>query len=368
MAVYYNILTNQGLALDAAAKAGGAALDFAQLAVGDGGGVYSDPLPTQIALVNEVWRGAVNRVYVPAANPNWVVIEARIPIADGGFDIREAAIFNAAGQMLGVGKYPLTTKPAVGSGSEKDLYIRMILQVTNAVEVVQTIDPTLVMASQQYVDDHGALPAPHSGHETPAGAQAKIDAAIAALIAASPAALDTLNELAAALGDDPNFATTMTNALAGKETPAGAQAKVDAHGALTAPHSATATPIANRLPKYDASGRLEAIAGIAGNDVVNFGQFQVLLSAAGYQKLPSGLILQWQLGTESNSATDYKLFPLAFPTVCYGAFFQYEASGPLSYSANYGTVIGVVDRTKFLLSINGTWAGGGIGYVFSIGR
>lgn len=36
------------------------------------------------------------------------------------------------------------------------------------------------------------------------------------VIAAAPGALDTLNELAAALGDDPNFATTITNALAEK--------------------------------------------------------------------------------------------------------------------------------------------------------
>lgn len=43
---------------------------------------------------------------------------------------------------------------------------------------------------------------------------AYVQTAIANLIASSPAALDTLNELAAALGDDPNFATTMTNALA----------------------------------------------------------------------------------------------------------------------------------------------------------
>lgn len=47
----------------------------------------------------------------------------------------------------------------------------------------------------------------------------KIDVAnaIAALVDTSPATLDTLNELAAALGDDPNFATTVTNALAGKQ-------------------------------------------------------------------------------------------------------------------------------------------------------
>lgn len=43
-----------------------------------------------------------------------------------------------------------------------------------------------------------------------------ISSAITNLINASPTALDTLNELAAALGNDPNFATTVTNALAGK--------------------------------------------------------------------------------------------------------------------------------------------------------
>lgn len=44
----------------------------------------------------------------------------------------------------------------------------------------------------------------------------EIDAAIAAVLDTAPGALDTLNELAAALADDPNFATTMTTALAGK--------------------------------------------------------------------------------------------------------------------------------------------------------
>lgn len=43
-----------------------------------------------------------------------------------------------------------------------------------------------------------------------------INNAIAALVNSSPGTLDTLHELADALGDDPNFATTMTTALAGK--------------------------------------------------------------------------------------------------------------------------------------------------------
>lgn len=44
-----------------------------------------------------------------------------------------------------------------------------------------------------------------------------VKSALAALVGSSPAALDTLNELAAALGNDPNFAATVTNALAGKQ-------------------------------------------------------------------------------------------------------------------------------------------------------
>lgn len=43
-----------------------------------------------------------------------------------------------------------------------------------------------------------------------------VAAAIAALLNSAPGALDTLDELAAALGDDPNFAASVTNALAGK--------------------------------------------------------------------------------------------------------------------------------------------------------
>lgn len=48
------------------------------------------------------------------------------------------------------------------------------------------------------------------------GVSADIAAAIAAVINSAPGALDTLDELAAALGDDANFAATITTALAGK--------------------------------------------------------------------------------------------------------------------------------------------------------
>ncbi len=68
---------------------------------------------------------------------------------------------------------------------------------------------------------------------------------LAALVDSSPETLDTLNELAAALGGDPNFATTITNALAGKQP---------LNDVLTA--VSQITPEENTLPYFSADGRI----------------------------------------------------------------------------------------------------------------
>ena len=58
-----------------------------------------------------------------------------------------------------------------------------------------------------------------------------VSSEISALVDSSPAALDTLNELAAALGDDANFSTTVTNSIAGKMSVANTQTL---HNSITA--------------------------------------------------------------------------------------------------------------------------------------
>ncbi|HAW0903206.1 TPA: shikimate transporter [Escherichia coli] len=68
---------------------------------------------------------------------------------------------------------------------------------------------------------------------------------LATLVDSSPEALDTLNELAAALGNDPNFATTVTKALAGKQP---------LNDVLTA--VSQITPEENTLPYFSAEGRI----------------------------------------------------------------------------------------------------------------
>lgn len=73
------------------------------------------------------------------------------------------------------------------------------------------------LASPALTGTPTAPTAAQTANNTQVATTAFVKAAIAALVASSPAALDTLNELAAALGNDPNFATTMTNALAGKQ-------------------------------------------------------------------------------------------------------------------------------------------------------
>ncbi|TXR13322.1 phage tail protein [Escherichia coli] len=59
--------------------------------------------------------------------------------------------------------------------------------------------------------------AAQSVNNTQIATTAFVKSAIAAIVGSAPAALDTLNELAAALGNDPNFSTTVLNALAGKQ-------------------------------------------------------------------------------------------------------------------------------------------------------
>lgn len=96
-------------------------------------------------------------------------------------------------------------------------------------------------------------------------------------------------------------------------------------------------------------------------------EFAVNLSASGWQRLPSGLILQWGRVTEATYDADYRYFPLAFPSACVGVLFSLDDATTQGFSGNNGTVVKIVDRTKFLWDAGGTWAGGGVGYFFAIG-
>ncbi|KGA40987.1 hypothetical protein KU75_13545 [Pectobacterium odoriferum] len=71
-------------------------------------------------------------------------------------------------------------------------------------------------ASPAFTGTPTAPTAASGTNDTQLATTAFVKAVVAALVNGSPAALDTLQELANALGNDPNFSTTVLNALAGK--------------------------------------------------------------------------------------------------------------------------------------------------------
>ena len=251
---YYALLTNVGAAKLANATALGEQVEITQMAVGDGNGALPTPNPAQTALVHELRRAPLNTLTIDPVNTNQIIAEQVIPEDVGGWWIREIGLYDSDGDMIAVANCAETYKPLLQEGSGRMQVIRVILIVSSTQAVTLKIDPSVVLATRQYVDDqiiqvkafvdqqlaaHIAAADPHKQYApkaspaltgtptAPTAAQTVnntqiattgfVKSAIAALVASSPAALDTLNELAAALGNDPTFATTVTNALAGKQ-------------------------------------------------------------------------------------------------------------------------------------------------------
>ncbi len=132
---YYSIITNTGLAKNAAASLGGAPIDLTHLAIGDSNGTSYNPLSTATALQNELYRTSVTYVEIDEENPNQVIVEAIIDEGVGSFYVREVGIFDADGDLFAIGKFPVTFKPALPSGSGKRLYVRMILGFSGTPQV-----------------------------------------------------------------------------------------------------------------------------------------------------------------------------------------------------------------------------------------
>ncbi len=119
---------------------------WAELAVGDGGGSYYEPQKEQAALVHEVWRGAA-QVELVEGDPNRILVTGFIPSDAGSFLIREAGVFNRAGQLMAVAKLPLSAKVDAGSGAAKDISVRFYVQIAGISGAVVTVEPSLQYVS-----------------------------------------------------------------------------------------------------------------------------------------------------------------------------------------------------------------------------
>lgn len=191
--------------------------------------------------------------------------------------MREIGLFDDSGTLIAVANMAESYKPLLSEGSGRAMTCRMVIVISDVSAVKVSVDTTTIMATQDYVDDKiaeheqsrrhpdatltqkgftqldssvnssseakaatpkavktlndtkaplnspkltGTPTAPTAAkgvNNTQIATTAYVMAAIANLVDSSPDALNTLNELAQALGDDPNFSATMTKALAGKQ-------------------------------------------------------------------------------------------------------------------------------------------------------
>ena len=459
---YYALLTNVGAAKLANATALGEQVEITQMAVGDGNGALPTPNPAQTALVHELRRASLNTLTIDPVNTNQIIAEQVIPEDVGGWWIREIGLYDSKGDLIAIANCAETYKPLLQEGSGRMQVIRVILIVSSTQAVTLKIDPSVVLATRQYVDDqiiqvkafvdqqlaaHIAAADPHKQYAPKAspaltgtptaptatvgnnstqlantafvqaalvavigGAPTTLDtlkeiatainndpnfsatinnalalkaplaspamtgtptaptaaqtvnntqiattefvkSAIAALVASSPAALDTLNELAAALGNDPNFATTVTNALAGKQP---------LDSTLTDLSGKTVNGILQYLQLGEAAKR---DVGTGAGQVPDMSSFQ---SGGGWFKLPSGYVIQaFEASFDSNGL--YINFPIPFPSSVIAIVPGVLMSTTASPSQQFPSIQrDVNDLTRFFAKYN--MGGMNASYFIAIGK
>lgn len=274
------------------------------------------------------------------------------------------------------------------------------------------LDAKAPLASPALTGTPTAPTAPANTNNTQLANTAFVAAAISALVNSSPATLDTLNELAASLGNDPNFATTITNALAQKAPLSHVGATGTAHGNASTGVAGfmsatdkskldgiaagaqvnTVTSVAGRtgavtLAKGDvglgnvdntadsiksvnyasSAGNADTLDGLHAGSFLQWGDTWGSNAGNGYIRLPGGLIIQWGYVSECTGWTDYRYFPISFPNACCAVSLTYDSATPGGLGGNNGSVVQVIDTSKFLWSGAGSFGGGGYVYFIAIG-
>ncbi|SFU19289.1 Phage tail-collar fibre protein [Kosakonia arachidis] len=279
-AKYFAILTNQGAARLANATSLGTKLNLTQMAVGDANGVLPMPDPSQTKLLNQQRIAPLNRLSVDPNNSSQIIAEQVIPETEGGFWIREIGLYDDAGVLIAVANCPETYKPQMQEGSGRTQTIRMVLTVSSTAAVTLKIDPSVVLATRQYVDDKAI------------------------------------------------------------EVRTYADNLMSQHVAAGNPH-AQYPLIANALKEMANAGLVSSVQTNLGlSSLVQAGTASGLLATAGYFQIPGilnggkqALIIQWmKVGTSAtNGENSVFTWPMAFPNACLNTQVTYtESSAPFT--------------------------------------
>lgn len=155
--------------------------------------------------------------------------------------------------------------------------------------------------------------AAQSVNNTQIATTAFVKSAIAAMVGSAPAALDTLNELAAALGNDPNFATTMLNALAGKQP---------LDNTLT---NLSGKDVAGLLAYLGLGEAAKRDVGTGENQIPDMSAWKKNPSSNRWRKLPDGTIIQMGISASGPLGSPVNItLPISFSNTNYCVVASYD--------------------------------------------
>ncbi|WP_227897912.1 phage tail protein [Escherichia coli] len=155
--------------------------------------------------------------------------------------------------------------------------------------------------------------AAQSVNNTQIATTAFVKSAIAAMVGSAPAALDTLNELAAALGNDPNFATTMLNALAGKQP---------LDNTLT---NLSGKDVAGLLAYLGLGEAAKRDVGTGENQIPDMSAWKRNPSSNRWRKLPDGTIIQMGISASGPLGSPVNItLPISFSNTNYCVVASYD--------------------------------------------
>lgn len=382
-AKFFALLTNQGAAKLSNMAALGEKLEITSLAVGDGGGISPTPNQAQTKLVNEVRRAQLNSLSVDGKNNSQIIAEQIIPESVGGWWIREIGLFDADGILIAVANCPETYKATTEEGSGRTQVIRMMLTVSSTDAVTLKVDPSIVLATRQYVDNavievksyvDGLMRTHeqsrnHPDATTTAKGFTQLNSSVtddretqSATPKAVKIAMDNANARLAKdrnLADLPNPALARQNMQLGNSSTkntgttantvaAGDDARIT--GAMQKSQNGADIPdVAKFLQNLQLGEAAKRDVGSGAGQVPDMSSFQ---SGGGWFKLPSGYVIQaFEASFDSNGL--YINFPIPFPSSVIAIVPGVLMSTPASPSQQFPSIQrDVNDLTRFFAKYN----------------
>ncbi len=292
--IFGGMLTTLGAAKKTNCDALGIPWEPSYMLIGDANGTDPVPSPSQTKLVNQRYRAQLNQLRVSPTDENVLIAELVLPPDVGGWWIRELALEDKDGVFSAVANVAPSYKPLLAQGSGRNQVVRMHIILSGTSNIQLKIDPSVVLATRQYVDEmvNGLLPS-----DKFAGTYTKVTVNDRGVFTSgeNPKTL-------AGLGFTDTYTKTQVDAMIVQATEAKLGTAKIATQALTNAGVDDATIVTPKKLRWG---------------------FSSFFASNGFVVFPSwlgGFVLQWIGSTNLGAQGAYSTWSLEFPTVCYGVW------------------------------------------------